>query len=44
MKVGEGIFHMAPTWVPRTFLLAGKRLKLAGNDLFGFGADRGGVG
>jgi hypothetical protein len=44
LDAGEGILHMAPTWVPRTFLLAGKRLKLASEDVFGFGANRGGIG
>ena len=44
LDAGEGILHMSPTWVPRTFLLAGKRMKLANQDIFGFGADRGGIG
>ena len=38
LDAGEGILHLIPTWVPRTFLLAGKRMKLANQDIFGFGA------
>jgi hypothetical protein len=40
---GEGILHLAPTWVPRTFCIPGKRLKLHPADLYAMGAHRGGI-
>ncbi len=30
---GEGIFRLAPTWVPRSFLVPGRRMKLAPQDI-----------
>jgi len=39
----EGIIHLAPTWVPRSFLSPGGRLKLANQDLYSLGAHRGGI-
>ena len=41
---GGGILRLAPTWVPRSFLTAGGRLKLDPRDLYALGADRGGIG
>src|SRR6266542_3964466 len=38
-----GILRLAPTWVPRSFLMPGRRLKLAQKDLYAFGANRGGI-
>jgi len=40
---GEGILRLAPTWVPRTFCIPGKRLKLHPADYYAFGAQRGGI-
>jgi hypothetical protein len=40
---GEGIMHLAPTWVPRSFCIPGKRIKLHQNDYYAFGANRGGI-
>jgi hypothetical protein len=40
---GEGIFRLAPNWVPRTIWTPGKRLKLHPDDLYAFGAGRGGI-
>ena len=40
---GEGIFRLAPNWVPRLFGVPGKRLKLHPDDLYAFGAHRGGI-
>jgi hypothetical protein len=40
---GEGILRLAPTWVPRSFCIPGKRLKLHPDDLYAFGANRGGI-
>jgi hypothetical protein len=39
----EGILRLAPTWVPRSYLVPGRRLKLAEQDLYAYGADRGGL-
>src|SRR5439155_21342546 len=38
-----GILRLAPTWVPRSFLMPGRRIKLALQDLYAYGASRGGI-
>ncbi|MDB6076681.1 MAG: hypothetical protein JWO82_428 [Akkermansiaceae bacterium] len=38
-----GLLRLAPTWVPRSFLQPGKRLKLHPDDLYAFGLSRGGI-
>src|SRR6476469_1500271 len=43
LDAGEGILRLAPTWVPRSFLMPGARLKLAREDLYALGAHRGGI-
>jgi hypothetical protein len=43
LQAGEGIVRLKPTWVPRTFTTPGSRLKLAREDLYAFGAHRGGI-
>jgi len=43
IEAGEGILRLAPAWVPRSFLLPGQRLKLATEDLYAYGAQRGGI-
>src|SRR5271165_6654981 len=43
LEAGEGILRLAPTWVPRSFLMPGRRIKLAPQDLYALGADRGGI-
>src|SRR5262245_21544121 len=43
IESGEGILRLAPTWVPRSFLMPGRRLKLHPNDWYAFGAHRGGI-
>lgn len=40
---GQGIFRLAPAWVPRVFCIPGKRLKLHPDDYYAFGAHRGGI-
>ncbi|QDT39571.1 class I mannose-6-phosphate isomerase [Stratiformator vulcanicus] len=40
---GGGIFRLAPTWVPRSFLQPGRRLKLHPDDYYALGKDRGGI-
>jgi hypothetical protein len=43
LEQGEGILRLAPTWVPRSFLMPGGRLKLAREDLYALGTHRGGI-
>src|SRR5438477_9179857 len=43
LEAGQGILRLAPTWVPRSFLMPGRRLKLAPQDLYAVGAHRGGI-
>ncbi len=43
LDAGEGILRLAPTWVPRSFLMPGRRLKLAAQDLYALGTHRGGI-
>ncbi len=43
MDEGEGILRLAPTWVPRSFLHPGKRIKLHPSDWYAYGAHRGGI-
>ncbi|MES2791442.1 MAG: hypothetical protein V4719_17625 [Planctomycetota bacterium] len=40
---GGGILRLSPTWVPRSFLQPGKRLKLHPNDYYAMGTHRGGI-
>src|ERR1700761_2364377 len=40
---GGGLLRLAPSWVPRSFLQPGKRLKLHPDDLYAFGLNRGGI-
>ena len=40
---GDGIFRLAPTWVPRSFLQPGKRIKLHPADYYALGTHRGGI-
>jgi len=43
MQQGQGVLRLIPTWVPRSFLHPGKRLKLHPNDYYALGAERGGI-
>ncbi|MEX0702124.1 MAG: hypothetical protein WD069_08510 [Planctomycetales bacterium] len=38
-----GLFRLAPTWVPRSFLQPGRRLKLHPADYYALGTHRGGI-
>ena len=40
---GGGLLRLTPTWVPRSFLHPGKRIKLIPDDLYAYGANRGGI-
>src|SRR5881396_2966770 len=43
ISASGGILRLAPTWVPRSFLMPGRRLKLAPQDIYAYGAHRGGI-
>ncbi|HEY1600735.1 MAG TPA: hypothetical protein VGG64_14090 [Pirellulales bacterium] len=43
MDAGGGLLRLTPTWVPRSFLHPGKRIKLAPTDWYAYGAHRGGI-
>src|SRR6187397_3750036 len=40
---GSGILRLEPSWVPRTFMIPGRRLKLHPDDLYALGGHRGGI-
>ena len=42
-EFGRGILHLAPCWVPRSFLIPGKRIKLNPDDIYALGVNRGGI-
>ncbi len=43
LEAGEGLLRLTPTWVPRSFLHPGRRIKLAPTDYYAYGANRGGI-
>ncbi|MBI3942048.1 MAG: hypothetical protein HY326_03475 [Chloroflexi bacterium] len=43
LQAGNGILHLVPTWVPRAFMIPGRRMRLAEQDLYILGAQRGGI-
>ena len=43
LNQGEGILRLTPTWVPRSFCIPGKRIKLHPDDYYSFGGERGGI-
>src|SRR6267378_3464030 len=43
LEKSNGIFRLAPTWVPRSFLMPGRRIKLAPQDIYAYGVHRGGI-
>ncbi len=40
---GRGILRLAPNWVPRSFCVPGRRIKLHPDDYYALGGDRGGI-
>ena len=40
---GNGVLRLEPCWVPRSFMIPGRRLRLHPADLYAFGAARGGI-
>ncbi|SEK19004.1 hypothetical protein SAMN05421740_101133 [Parapedobacter koreensis] len=43
IEEGEGILRLAPTWVPRSFCVPGRRIKLHPDDYYVLGGIRGGI-
>jgi hypothetical protein len=43
LDAGDGLLRLTPTWVPRSFLHPGKRIKLHPHDWYAYGAQRGGI-
>lgn len=43
LDAGGGLLRLTPTWVPRSFLHPGRRIKLHPQDLYAYGAERGGI-
>lgn len=43
MEQGEGIVRLAPNWVPRSFCVPGRRIKLHPDDYYALGGERGGI-
>jgi len=43
LDAGEGLLRLTPTWVPRSFLHPGKRIRLHPDDWYAYGAHRGGI-
>ena len=40
---GKGIIRLAPNWVPRSFCVPGRRIKLHPDDYYALGGERGGI-
>ncbi|MFD1144505.1 class I mannose-6-phosphate isomerase [Larkinella insperata] len=43
LEQGQGILRLAPTWVPRSFCVPGRRIKLHPDDYYVLGGERGGI-
>jgi hypothetical protein len=43
LEQGQGVLRLAPTWVPRSFCVPGRRIKLHPDDYFALGGERGGI-
>ncbi len=43
LSAHKGVLRLAPTWVPRSFLQPGRRLKLHPDDYYALGTHRGGI-
>lgn len=43
LQQGEGIYRLSPTWVPRSFCIPGRRIKLHPDDYYILGGIRGGI-
>lgn len=43
LEQGKGIVRLAPNWVPRSFCVPGRRIKLHPDDYYALGGERGGI-
>lgn len=43
IEQGKGILRLAPNWVPRSFCVPGRRIKLHPDDYYALGGQRGGI-
>jgi hypothetical protein len=43
LEQGGGIVRLAPNWVPRSFCIPGRRIKLHPDDYYALGGERGGI-
>jgi len=43
LEQGRGILRLTPAWVPRSFCVPGRRIKLHPDDYYVLGGDRGGI-
>lgn len=43
LEQGKGILRLTPTWVPRSFCIPGRRIKLHPDDYYVLGGERGGI-
>ncbi len=43
LSATAGILRLQPCWVPRSFMIPGRRLKLHPDDLYAYGGHRGGI-
>ena len=43
VNASAGVLRLEPSWVPRSFMVPGRRLKLHPDDIYAFGAQRGGI-
>ena len=43
LEQGGGILRLAPNWVPRSFCVPGRRIKLHPDDYYAMGGERGGI-
>jgi len=43
LEQGKGVVKLAPNWVPRSFCVPGRRIKLHPDDYYAMGGERGGI-
>ncbi len=43
LEANEGLLRLTPTWVPRSFLHPGRRIRLHPDDYYALGTERGGI-
>ncbi|MFP4500116.1 MAG: hypothetical protein ACLFTT_03875 [Candidatus Hydrogenedentota bacterium] len=43
LEQGKGVLRLAPAWVPRSFCVPGRRIKLHPDDYYALGGERGGI-